>query len=89
MLLAFSLRIVLEFAQLSITVTEQMKTLSALGFQLEDCNEALRQCNGLDDAALWLTQNATPSSIVTHGSSAEAERAFSRLEVKIMLSIKV
>lgn len=63
-------------------ITEQIKTLSALGFQLNDCNEALRQCNGqLDDAALWLTQNAIPLSVVTYGSGAEAERAFTRLEV--------
>ncbi|XP_044592109.1 vacuolar protein sorting-associated protein 13D isoform X2 [Cotesia glomerata] len=36
--------------------------LSALGFAETDCEAALDVCNGqLDDAALWLTQNATPS----------------------------
>lgn len=65
-----------------------MKALSALGFQIEDCNEALKQCNGqLDDAALWLTQNAIPSSVIGHSNGGETERMFSRLEVKIMYSI--
>lgn len=63
-------------------ITEQMQKLSALGFHLEDCNEALKQCNGqLDDAALWLTQNATPSNVLVHGSCGESDRAFSCLEV--------
>jgi vacuolar protein sorting-associated protein 13D len=37
--------------------------LSALGFTEIDCENALKKCNGhLDDAALWLTQNAVPNS---------------------------
>ncbi|XP_020712491.2 intermembrane lipid transfer protein Vps13D isoform X3 [Athalia rosae] len=37
--------------------------LSALGFAETDCEAALDLCNGqLDDAALWLTQNAIPNS---------------------------
>lgn len=41
----------------------QLDKLRALGFRLEDCSEALCKCNGqLDDAALWLTQNAIPIS---------------------------
>lgn len=36
--------------------------LSALGFAEVDCETALVRCNGhLDDAALWLTQNAVPN----------------------------
>ncbi|KAK0083635.1 hypothetical protein PV325_008476 [Microctonus aethiopoides] len=36
--------------------------LSALGFAEIDCEAALDKCNGqLDDAALWLTQNAIPN----------------------------
>lgn len=37
--------------------------LSALGFTEFDCQIALEKCNGhLDDAALWLTQNAIPNT---------------------------
>ena len=37
--------------------------LSALGFAEVDCETALDKCNGhLDDAALWLTQNAVPNA---------------------------
>ena len=37
--------------------------LSALGFAEIDCETALDKCNGhLDDAALWLTQNAVPNT---------------------------
>ncbi|XP_058797313.1 intermembrane lipid transfer protein Vps13D isoform X2 [Phymastichus coffea] len=37
--------------------------LSALGFAEIDCETALDKCNGhLDDAALWLTQNAVPNA---------------------------
>ncbi|XP_034948002.1 vacuolar protein sorting-associated protein 13D isoform X2 [Chelonus insularis] len=36
--------------------------LSALGFTETDCEAALDKCNGqLDDAAIWLTQNAVPN----------------------------
>ncbi|XP_014236722.1 vacuolar protein sorting-associated protein 13D isoform X1 [Trichogramma pretiosum] len=43
--------------------------LSALGFTEVDCETALDKCNGhLDDAALWLTQNAVPSSLQTTSS---------------------
>lgn len=40
----------------------QVVKLSALGFAEIDCETALDKCNGhLDDAALWLTQNAVPN----------------------------
>lgn len=42
--------------------TSHIMKLSALGFTETDCEAALDKCNGqLDDAALWLTQNAVPS----------------------------
>lgn len=47
--------------------------LSALGFAIDDCVNALELCNNvLDDSALWLTQNAEPvrsSAVVTPNSS--------------------
>ncbi|KZC09178.1 Vacuolar protein sorting-associated protein 13D [Dufourea novaeangliae] len=47
-----------------LTTTErQVQKLTALGFTEPDCRAALNLCNGqLDDAALWLTQNAVPNS---------------------------
>lgn len=46
----------------SVTVIdEDISKLCALGFSANDCGTALKHSNGrLDDAALWLTQNATP-----------------------------
>jgi hypothetical protein len=42
-----------------------MEKLKSLGFGDEDCSEALKACGGkLDDAALWLTQHASPVSTV-------------------------
>lgn len=41
----------------------QVSKLSTLGFTEADCKTALDHCGGqLDDAALWLTLNAVPSS---------------------------
>ncbi|XP_053983789.1 intermembrane lipid transfer protein Vps13D isoform X2 [Hylaeus volcanicus] len=43
----------------------QVQKLTALGFMESDCRAALQLCNGqLDEAALWLTQNAVPNSDV-------------------------
>ncbi|CAG2067174.1 unnamed protein product, partial [Timema podura] len=43
-------------------IRHQVNKLSALGFHFDDCEAALERCNGqLDDAALWLTQNAVPA----------------------------
>lgn len=37
----------------------QIQTLTALGFKYQDCVQAMELCeNRLDDAAIWLTQNA-------------------------------
>lgn len=48
----------------ALTPTEkQVQKLTALGFMDADCRSALDLCNGqLDEAALWLTQNAVPNS---------------------------
>ncbi|XP_015598611.1 vacuolar protein sorting-associated protein 13D isoform X2 [Cephus cinctus] len=52
--------------------------LSALGFTEIDCEAALDRCNGqLDDAALWLTQNAVPST-----ESVRNGLGFSQLELQ-------
>ncbi|XP_050302982.1 intermembrane lipid transfer protein Vps13D isoform X2 [Anthonomus grandis grandis] len=46
-------------AQSTPNYKNQIQTLTALGFQKEDCIRALELCdNKLDDAAIWLTQNA-------------------------------
>ena len=44
-------------------VRAQMEQLASLGFSKEDCLRSLQECNNkLDDAALWLTQHASPHS---------------------------
>lgn len=49
------------FFQHAIFIVDQIATLKSLGFKPEDCIEALEKCkNKLDDAAIWLTHNATP-----------------------------
>ena len=43
-------------------VSDRIARLTALGFKNDDCVKALRLCDqSLDDAALWLTQNAAHS----------------------------
>lgn len=43
-------------------ISDRIARLTALGFKTEDCFKALELCNqNLDDAALWLTQNASHS----------------------------
>ena len=40
---------------------DALAQLASLGFVAEDCNRALRSCDGcVEDAAIWLTQNADP-----------------------------
>ncbi|XP_066594830.1 intermembrane lipid transfer protein Vps13D isoform X2 [Prorops nasuta] len=44
-------------------IQTQIQKLTALGFVEADCKAALERCNGqLDEAALWLTQNAVPNA---------------------------
>lgn len=50
-------------SQVHGSVDSQVSKLTTLGFTEVDCRTALDHCDGqLDDAALWLTQNAEPSS---------------------------
>lgn len=52
-------------------IEKQVQKLMALGFTNADCKAALNLCKGqLDEAALWLTQNAVPySDINTNNES--------------------
>lgn len=58
---------------------DNISKLIALGFKPEDCITALEKCEGkLDDAALWLTQNAVPihSYAASHQHSNEGGSPF-------------
>lgn len=57
--------------------------LSALGFSEEDCTKALEICGGeIDDAALWLTQNATHVPMNADGAAdSNSAVAFQTVEV--------
>lgn len=51
-----------SFSILNPLFSDDVSKLTALGFKREDCVTALQNCDGkLDDAALWLTQNAIPN----------------------------
>ncbi|KAJ8964860.1 hypothetical protein NQ314_004578 [Rhamnusium bicolor] len=66
--------------QSSITKSH-ITTLSVLGFKTEDCIKALEKCeNRLDDAAIWLTRNATPSS--SHVPKHDNTLSISAVEIK-------
>ncbi|KAK4875461.1 hypothetical protein RN001_011883 [Aquatica leii] len=68
----------------SSSLKSQITKLSSLGFVTEDCVKALMVCPKLDDAALWLTQNAIPMhnfpSPVHHQSNATL--SVSAVEIK-------
>lgn len=52
--------------ELTLPFLDDVSKLVALGFKTKDCIKALESCEGkLDDAALWLTQNAVPSRSLT------------------------
>ncbi|XP_026669305.1 vacuolar protein sorting-associated protein 13D isoform X1 [Ceratina calcarata] len=58
---------------------KQVQKLMTLGFTDSDCRAALDLCNGqLDDAALWLTQNAVPNS----DTAVNNESAFHTVELQ-------
>lgn len=61
--------------------------MSALGFKTEDCIVALENCDGkLDDAALWLTQNAVPCrSLVSPTQQSRDDNVFIK-SVEVSLS---
>ncbi|GAB0099028.1 Vacuolar protein sorting-associated protein 13D [Sergentomyia squamirostris] len=50
----------------SLDVETAVRKLTTLGFKRTDCIRALEICsNELDDAALWLTQNAEPMKMIS------------------------
>ncbi|XP_014472245.1 PREDICTED: vacuolar protein sorting-associated protein 13D isoform X2 [Dinoponera quadriceps] len=52
-----------SWAKRRSSADSRVSKLTTLGFTEVDCRTALDRCDGqLDDAALWLTQNAEPSS---------------------------
>ncbi|XP_017773930.1 PREDICTED: vacuolar protein sorting-associated protein 13D isoform X2 [Nicrophorus vespilloides] len=56
--------------QFSEITRKRIEKLTALGFNAEDCVAALNSCGQkLDDAALWLTQNAVPNYIIASEDS--------------------
>ena len=70
-----------------------VEQLELLGFEQDDCRKALLECsNNLDDAAIWLTQNAspkpkvsidaTPSTAVSSTYLSNSSISFSSLQVK-------
>lgn len=61
-----------------------VQKLVSLGFAAEDCNKALIICNNLlDDAALWLTQNAEPDKM--HVTTSFEPPAQSVLDVRAIV----
>lgn len=65
--------------QINANTRNKINTLSALGFRAEDCIVALEKCNyQMDDAALWLTHNATHSNAIV----VEKSLKISAIEVK-------
>nr|CAI5831310.1 unnamed protein product [Callosobruchus analis] len=65
----------------SKAIKQQIATLTVLGFKVEDCLVALEKCkNRLDDAAIWLTHNASPEP--SSKQSSKKSLNISALEVK-------
>ena len=67
-------------------VLAQVEQLCALSFSRADCLLALQECSGrLDDAALWLTQNASPlpASSLPSPISAQQARAINCQAIEI------
>lgn len=61
---------------------QHIHKLTALGFSIQDCVRALELCDmKLDDAALWLTQNAV--SNFTHGGGRKDEGALDVCSVEV------
>lgn len=61
----------------------QVLKLVNLGFAEADCKIALDRCDGqLDDAALWLTQNAEPTSSDAAAAAASNDSIFRSVELE-------
>ena len=59
-------------------VQAQISQLMTLGFSREDCAFAMSECRGqVNDAALWLTQNASPvkKALSASGDPSEGDAA--------------
>lgn len=66
-----------------IYFVDQIAKLTVLGFDKKDCVEALRLCeNKLDDAALWLTQNANP--VFSYGSNTGSTSSSDKIHIKVI-----
>lgn len=62
---------------------ERLQKLATLGFREEDCKKALEQCDGcVNDAALWLTQNAF--SVHSNGEKRVDKEEESGLDVRVI-----
>lgn len=72
------------FNRLHHDIVDDVSKLIALGFKAEDCIAALENCEGkLDDAALWLTQNAVPSrGLAQEGSKDNNDVFIKAVEVR-------
>lgn len=69
-------------AECAQVADDQVSKLTSLGFAEADCKVALDCCDGqLDDAALWLTQNALPTS-PTANDTANDESIFRAIELQ-------
>lgn len=74
------------FAKTFLTIeyfAGHINKLTVLGFETKDCIEALQLCdNKLDDAALWLTQNANP--IFSYGSNRDVATTPDKVHIKVI-----
>lgn len=72
-------------------LTGHIVKLKALGFTESDCATALDKCNGqLDDAALWLTHNASPvHETLSNKNASSSSDAYSVIEVCIVIQIEM
>ncbi|XP_074028701.1 vacuolar protein sorting 13D [Leptinotarsa decemlineata] len=70
-----------ENSAVTEVIQDQISTLTSLGFQANDCLTALEKSgNRIDDAAIWLTLNATPSHSV--GNKTRRSISIDAVEVK-------
>ena len=72
------------YANEPANVRSQIERLSSLGFSKSDCYDALlNSSNQLDDAALWLTQNAVPLRIPSplEKNSSEVDTFFKNTDI--------
>ncbi|XP_077532737.1 vacuolar protein sorting 13D isoform X2 [Haemaphysalis longicornis] len=67
-----------------------MDSLLEMGFSREDCLRSLEACKGnVDDAALWLTQNAAPCSAALASMGASAPTSVARPEDVVVSAVEL